>query len=265
MKNKWYNKVTNKKKEISNMKTLTPKTYIYAHRGASGYAPENTLEAFALAAEQGADGVELDVHLTSDGKVVVIHDSTIDRTSNGQGAILSYTYDELLSFDFGYKFYGERRGIKLPLLEEVYELLAPKGLVVNVEIKAKDPAICAECHKIAQKYGMTDKVIYSAFDHLQLAEMLRVCPDAFVAPLYSHGMVKIWDYCKNMGASATHPYQGQIRALPEYVEECHKYGIRVHPWTVNKEEDMIFLAEQGCDGIITNYPDVAIRVVESVQ
>ena len=247
------------------MKTLTPKTYIYAHRGASGYAPENTLEAFALAAEQGADGVELDVHFTKDGKVVVIHDSTIDRTSNGQGAVLDYTYDELLSFDFGYKFYRERRGIKIPLLEEVYELLAPKGLTVNVEIKATDPAICAECHKIAEKYGMTDRVIYSAFDHLQLSNMQKVCPDAFVAPLYSRGMVKVWDYCKNMGASAAHPDQKQIRLLPEYVEECHKLGVRVHPWTVNDAEDMRFLAEQGCDGIITNYPDVAKRTIEEMK
>ena len=83
-------------------KTLTPKTYIYAHRGASGYAPENTLEAFALAAEMGADGVELDVHFSKDRQVVVTHDPKIDRVSNGQGAIKDYTLDELRAFDFGF-------------------------------------------------------------------------------------------------------------------------------------------------------------------
>jgi glycerophosphoryl diester phosphodiesterase len=247
------------------MKTLTPKTYVYAHRGASGYAPENTLEAFALAIEQDADGVELDVRFTKDGKVIVLHDATIDRTSNGQGAVLDYTYEELLGFDFGYKFYKERRGIKLPLLEDVYKLMAPAGKTVNVEIKSDDPAICAECHKIAEKCGMTDKVIYSCFDHLQLVEMLKVAPDAFVAPLYSRGMVKVWDYCKNMNASATHPEKGQIRLDPNYVSECHKLGVRVHPWTVNHEEDMLFLIQEGCDAIITNYPDVARKLVEENQ
>ena len=243
------------------MKTLTPKTYIYAHRGACGYAPENTLDAFKLAADMNADGVELDVHFTKDGKVVVIHDEKIDRTSNGQGAVLDYTYEELLAFDFGCKFYGERRGVKLPLLSDVYELLAPTGMIVNVEIKANDPEICAACDRIAKECGMESKVIYSSFNHFQLAQMKEVNPDAFVAPLYSFNMLKPWDYCANIGASASHPRQNQISLLPEYVEECHKLGIRVHPWTVNDEADMKFLADAGCDAIITNYPDVAKRVI----
>jgi len=244
------------------MKTLTERTYVYAHRGASGYAPENTLDAFALAAKMEADGVELDVHFTKDKKVVVIHDEKIDRTSNGQGAVLDYTYDELLAFDFGYKYYGERRGVKLPLLSDVYELLAPYGMTVNVEIKAGDPDICEACHEIAKEYGMEDKVIYSSFNHFQLAQMKKVAPDAFVAPLYGFNMLKPWDYCQNIDASASHPSQNQIRLIPEYVEECHKRGIRVHPWTVNKEEDMSFLTNAGCDAIITNYPDVAKKIID---
>ena len=132
------------------MATLTPKTFVYGHRGASGYAPENTLEAFAIAAEMKADGVELDVHFSKDGQVVVIHDDKIDRVSNGQGKVKEYTLEELRSFDFGYKFYGERRGIKIPTLDEVYALLAPTGMTVNVEIKASDPTICAACLGIAK-------------------------------------------------------------------------------------------------------------------
>jgi len=105
------------------MGTLTPKTYIWAHRGASGHAPENTLEAFALAAKMGADGVELDVRFTKDGEIVIAHDEKLDRISNGQGLIGEYTYEQLLAFDFGYKFYGEVRGIKIATLRQVYELL----------------------------------------------------------------------------------------------------------------------------------------------
>ena len=243
------------------MKTLTPKTYIYAHRGASGYAPENTLDAFALAAQMNADGVELDVHFTKDRRVVVIHDEKIDRTSNGQGAVTDYTYEQLLAFDFGCKFYGERRGTKLPLLEEVYELLSPYGMTVNVEIKSTDPEICAACLEIAKKFGMEDKVIYSSFDHFQIARIKELSADAFIAPLYGFNMLNPWDYCKGIGADASHPRQNQIRLLPEYVEKCHAMGIRVHPWTVNDEADMKYLAEAGCDALITNYPDVAKKAL----
>ena len=242
------------------MPTLTPKTYIYAHRGASGYAPENTLEAFRLAVEQGADGVELDVHFSKDGRIMVIHDALIDRTSNGQGDVTSYTYEELLSFDFGYHFYGECRGIKIPTLDQVYELLAPTGMTVNVEIKSKSPDICLACHELAVKYGMEDKVIYSCFDHMQLLRMREVAPDAFVAPLYSINLIRPWDYCLNMQANASHPMKNQLRLFPEYVERCHALGIRVHPWTANKEEEIQFLLDADCDGIITNFPDLALSL-----
>ena len=244
------------------MKTLTPKTYIYAHRGASGYAPENTLEAFALAAQMKADGVELDVHLSKDGEVVVIHDNKIDRTSNGQGLVKDYTLEELRSFDFGFAFYSksERRGIKIPTLDEVYELLAPTGMTVNVEIKTSNPDVCEACHKIALKYGMENKVIYSSFDHFQLAKMKEVAPDSFIAPLYGFNMLKPWDYCKNISAEASHPAYTQIQRISDYVEKCHAEGIRVHPWTANDREIISFLMDEGCDAIITNYPDVAISI-----
>lgn len=242
------------------MATITPKTYIYAHRGASGYAPENTLEAFALAAEMKADGVELDVHFSKDGKVVVIHDDKIDRVSNAQGKVKEYTLDELLAFDFGYKFYGERRGIKIPTLDQVYELLAPTGMTVNVEIKASDPAICASCLEIAKKYGMEKKVIYSSFDHFQIARIKELDPSVFIAPLYSFNMVRPWDYCQNLRAKATHPAYTQIQRLPDYVEKCHALGIRVHTWTTNDEESMKLCFDADCDAIITNFPDVALKL-----
>ena len=239
---------------------LTPKTYVYAHRGASGYAPENTLEAFRLAAEMGADGVELDVHFSKDGQVMVLHDAKIDRTSNGQGEVSSYTREELLAFDFGFQFYKECRGIRIPTLDEVYELLAPTGLTVNVEIKLHSPDMLTACDTIAKKYEMQDRVIYSSFDHLQMARMKEVNPDSFTAPLYAFNMIRPWDYCLNMQANASHPHIEQLRVFPEYVEKCHSLGLRVHPWTLNKEDDMRFAFEADCDAIITNYPDVALRL-----
>lgn len=246
------------------MTRLTDKMLIWAHRGASAYAPENTLEAFQLAADMKADGVELDVHFSKDGRVVVAHDAKIDRMSNGQGAILDYTYDELQVFDFNNKLPGFKN-IRIPTLDQVYALLAPTGMWVNVEIKSADPAIAQACIDIAAKYGMTDRVIYSAFNHLQLIEVQKVAPDVPVAPLYSFNMVKPWLYAENMGAQATHPHAAQLKLFPELADECHARGIRVHPWTVDDEETIRYLYAAGADAIISNKPDVARAVLEACE
>lgn len=240
--------------------TLTDKTLIWAHRGASGYRPENTLSAFALAADMGADGVELDVHFTKDRQVVVLHDERIDRTSNGQGEVTSYTLDELKKFDFGYKFYGDFSDVRISTLDEVYDLLAPTGLTVNVELKSADAEISAACDAIARKYGMENKVIYSSFDHLQLLRMKQVSPDAFVAPLYGFNLVNPWNYALDMSAGAVHPRNILLDRLDRYVEKCHELGLRVHPWTANSEEDIKQLLLKEVDAIITNYPDIALKL-----
>ena len=241
------------------MKPLIEKALILAHRGASGYAPENTMEAFKMAAKMGADGIELDVHLTADGQVVVCHDEKLDRTSNGQGIIPSYTLEELKAFDFGFHFYnGERKGIKIPTLDEVYELVAPLGMIVNVEIKSADPAIIPACYAIAKKYGMEEKVIYSSFNHFQIAKMKEYDKNAFIAPLYGFNMLNPWNYCVDIGAQATHPKYNQISLVENYVKECHDRNVRVHVWTANTAEDIRFLLDAGVDAIITNYPDIAI-------
>ena len=241
------------------MKPLIDKTLILAHRGASGYAPENTMEAFELAAKMGADGLELDVHFTADGEVVVIHDEKIDRTSNGQGLVTDYTLSELKSFDFGYHFNGEKRtGVKIPTLDEVYELTSQLGMIVNVEIKSADPDIVKACDIIAERHGMRDKVIYSSFDHFQIQRANEMIPNAFIAPLYSFNMLNPWNYCLDIGAKAVHPHRAQIKRINDYVKNCHDRGIRVHTWTVNTEEAMAFLLDAGVDAIITNYPDIAL-------
>ena len=243
------------------MQPIIEKTLILAHRGASGYAPENTMEAFELAAKMGADGIELDVHFAADGAVVVCHDEKIDRTSNGQGLITDYTLSELKSMDFGYHFYGEqRKGVKIPTLDEVYEFVAPIGMVVNVEIKSADPDIIKACDIIAEKYGMRNKVIYSSFNHFQIQKAKEMIPDAFIAPLYSFNMLNPWNYCLDIGAKAVHPKHTQIKLLPNYVKNCHDRGIRVNTWTVNTEDDMTFFLNEGVDGIVTNFPDIALEL-----
>ena len=247
------------------MKPLTPKTYVWAHRGASGYAPENTLEAFDMAAKMGADGVELDVHFTKDGEIVVCHDEKIDRVSNGQGSIPTYTYAELLNFDFGYKFYGEVRGIKIPTLAQVYELLKDTDLVINIEIKSADPTMPARCIELAKSFGMFDRTLISSFNHFQLVRSREADPSVMIAPLYSFNMVRAWDYCGFLQADAVHTHFNQVILDNSYVENCHNNNVRVHVWTANTETDMANMIEAGVDAIITNFPDVAVEVRKKAQ
>ena len=240
------------------MKPLIEKTLIFAHRGACAYAPENTMESFDLALQMGADGIELDVHLSADGEVVVCHDEKIDRTSNGQGYVSEYTLSELKNFDFGYHFYnGQRKGIKIPTLDEVYDLLSSHDMVVNVEIKSSDHKIIEACDEIASRHKFKEKIIYSSFNHFQIQKMKNFNPDAFIAPLYNFNMLNPWNYCLDINAEAVHPKYTQIRLMDNYVKNCHDRGIRVHSWTANTQDDIRFLLDVGTDAIITNHPDIA--------
>lgn len=244
-------------------KTLTERTYVWAHRGACGApigsspaanVPENTMPAFELAAELGADGVETDVHFSKDGKIVLMHDPKLERTTNGQGLVTDYTYEELLAFDFGIKIGKDFKGTRIPTMDELFELCRRTGMIVNVEIKSNDPLMPAALDECAKKHNMQDGVLYSSFDHEQLARMLRVNPSAFVAPLYGFNMVNPWDYAANIPAKATHPRSNQLELYPEYVDKCHALGVRVHPWTVDDPDEAVKLAAMGCDALITNQP-----------
>ena len=142
-------------------------TQIYAHRGASGYAPENTLEAFELAAKMGAQGVELDVHITKDGYLVVAHDETIDRVSDGTGFIRDMTLEELKRFTFN-KTHPEYKDARIPTLKEVFDLLRPTGLFINIEMKNSVydyPNLEQKTIDLAREENMIQRVIFSSFNH----------------------------------------------------------------------------------------------------
>lgn len=238
------------------------KTLVWAHRGASAYAPENTLPSFKLAAEMKADGVELDVHLTADKQLAVSHDGHIERCSNGAGNIAEMTMEQLRAFDFGNAaVFGDKfAGTKIPTLGEVYELLGPTGLTVNVELKASGDEYLRLVYECEIKHNMKGKIIYSSFNHFNLEKMLALDPDAFVAPLYGDGIVKPWLYAKSFGAKALHPNLSAVYNIPDYVALSHENGIRVHPWTVDDEANINRLLALGVDAVITNKPDVALSL-----
>lgn len=245
-------------------KTLNQRTLVWAHRGASAYAPENTLPAFALAAEMQADGIELDVHLSKDGKIVVHHNHDIWDPDIGKAYIRDLTYAEIEKYNMNIsrEDFIEKYGfVKAPLLDEVYELLAPTGLTVNVEIKSDEEELPAMCIELARKYGMQDKVYYSAFNHLNLMRLHETDISVPTAPLYGQRILFPWVYANLIGASAIHPDWGQVFEIPGIIRECHIRGIRVNPWTVDDEGVMKRCIEAGADALITDLPDVARKLV----
>lgn len=238
------------------------KTKIWAHRGASAYAPENTLESFKLALNQGADGIELDVQLSKDGELVVIHDETIDRTSDGIGFVRNYTLEELKKFNFNYGN-ANYNNVKIPTLREVYEFLKPTNLVINVELKTGIifyEGIEEKVLNLAKEMNMEDRIIYSSFNHYTIKKIKELNNNVPTGLLYCDGWIDVLKYAKKLGVTALHPcgYNLQYENL---IEECKKEKMLLHVWTVNSEKDIKFLYENNIDAIITNYPDVARRVI----
>jgi glycerophosphoryl diester phosphodiesterase len=236
---------------------------IIAHRGASGEAPENTLAAFALALKQGSEAIELDVHLSADRRVIVCHDNTVDRTTNGSGAIESLTVEELKQFDAGSWFEGKYAGEKLPLLEEVLELVPPE-IEINVEIKGCDSAgICETLAELLRKRGRIDSVFVSSFHFPMLLDIKRLEPSIRTGLLFSkktHGHLIAADQC-GIPIYSLHPHHSWISK--DYVEEASRHNLSVYPWTVNEEGKIREMIEAGVSGIITNYPEALKKMIES--
>lgn len=227
---------------------------IYAHRGASGHAPENTMAAFRLAVQEGAGGIELDVQLSADKQVVVIHDETLDRTTDGTGAVGSLTWEELRRLDasFGQEAY---RGEGIPLLSQVLELLASTQLELNIELKngivpydGMEEAVV----RLVRQYGMEKRIVLSSFNHYSIARLAGMAPDMEMAVLYSDGLYRPWEYAAFVGARSLHPHY--LAVTPEIVMNARMAGVKVRPWTVNSDDDYRRMAAAGVDAVITNYP-----------
>ncbi len=239
---------------------------IIAHRGASAYAPENTMSSFRKALFMGSDGIELDVQLTIDGHPVVIHDEKIDRTSNGSGFVKNLTFEELGRYDFGGWYSSEFTGEKISALSEVLELLSDKEMLLNIELKnnvVKYEGMEKTVINLIRKYGFEKKVILSSFNHYSMFEIKEIAPDLKVGLLYSHGIVFPWDYAARLNADAIHPLYYNINS--ELTELCKKNNIRINTYTVDDAELIMKFANLGVDGIITNVPDIALEVLKDFR
>lgn len=238
---------------------------IYGHRGASAHAPENTLEAFLLSMDMGADGFELDVHLSKEGELVVIHDETVDRTTDGTGFVRDLTLQQLKELDASNSMEGYK-GCRIPTLKEVYTLIQDTHHVVNVEIKTDEcdyPGIEEKCIALAKEMGVEDRIIYSSFNHYTLLKMRQLKPDVKLGMLFGDIMVKPWEYAKQLNVDYLHPMKLNIY-VPEFAKKATEAGYGINMWTVNDKETIAYCLEQNV-GIITNYPDVAVALRRDVK
>ena len=234
----------------------------FAHRGFSGKYPENTMLAFQKAVEIGADGVELDVQLTKDGEVVIIHDETIDRTTDGKGYVVDYTYEELSKFDASYIYIGKMGFNKIPTLKEYFELVKDLDFVTNIELKTginQYLGIEEKVYKLIKEYKLEKKVIISSFNHFSVLRMKKIAPELKCGFLSEDWIIDAGAYTASHGIECFHPRFNNL--IPEVVEELKKNNIEINTWTVNKEEDIKDLINKGIDILIGNYPDLVKKII----
>lgn len=231
----------------------------FAHRGARRQAPENTLPAFTLAAELGADGIELDVHLSLDGVPVVIHDRRVDRTSDGSGPVGRRSLVELRRLDAGGWFAPEFAGTRIPTLYEVFEEVG-QWLLINIELKDSGPddRLAERVVDVVRRAGMTHRVMFSSFDLFVLRRARRLAPEIPVGYLYvsdlSLPMVRGWLARSMLGPHpAHHPHFSSVNE--RYMAWARRHKLRVNVWTVNEVDDIRRMAALGVDMIMSDYPD----------
>lgn len=246
------------KKSLSELKAAK-KPLIIAHRGYRAKYPENTLAAFEAAIHAGADMIELDVLLTKDRKVVVIHDESLDRTTNAQGLVSEYTLSEIKALDAGSWFDARFKGERLPALEEVLEMV-DRRIPINIEIKRSayepdDPpdAIEKQIVDLVARKDAVENVLISSFEW-QVLERLSAMREAPAMAILSGGSVENnpLEACRNLGAYSWHPRSRFLEK--EHVREMHQAGVLVFPWNVDTLEDVERMLEMDVDGLIVDDP-----------
>lgn len=231
------------------------KTLVIAHRGDSKNAPENTLSSFKRAVDAGSDGIELDVQLSKDGYLVVIHDERVDRTTDGIGYVKDYTLKELKRLSAGIKFGRNYMNEKIPTLAEVFELLGNRSILVNIEIKSgliSYPGIEEKLVNCVFDYNFEDLALISSFNHYSLKTVKEIEPRLNIGLLYECGLVEPWHIANRMHAYSLHPFY--VNIIPEVVKGCKSNNVKLFPWTIDDEELMKNMIRLGVDGIITNDP-----------
>lgn len=249
---------------------------VMAHRGGRGLWPENTLYAFEQAAAMGVDVLEMDLHSTADEVLVVMHDDTVDRTTDGSGPIQSLTLAEIKALDAGYRWSADEgqtfpyrgQGITVPTLEEVFA--AFPDMALNIEIKQAEPSLVEPFCQLMREHGLGERVLVASFHQETVEAFRQACPK--VATSSGEGEVIALFALSKLFLEATYGPAAQAVQVPEYrsglhvltprfVDAAHSRGLEVHAWTINETPDMQRLVALGVDGVITDYPDRLMEVL----
>lgn len=228
---------------------------IFAHRGNSSEAPENTLAAFHAARGAGAQGVEFDVQLSRDGVPVVIHDERLERTTSGKGWVGEYSLAQLRALEAGQWFGPAYAGERVPTLAEVLDLFAGSDTVLNIELKTNRipyPGLVPAVLKEVERLGAQRHVVVSSFNHRSLKELQALNPRIACAAILHDTLVEPWEYGRRHGFQALHVHHTQVDA--ELAESCRSVGLALRAWTVDDVETARRLKELGVDALITNRP-----------
>lgn len=227
---------------------MTAVIKVIAHRGFSDRYPENTMLAFERAIAAGCDGIELDVHLTRDGEVAVIHDEDIARTTNGKGLVADMTMEELRRFDAG-------KGQRIPTLQEYFDLAERYPILTNIELKNSIiwyEGMEEKVIRLVRERHMEERVLLSSFNHYSIQKCKAVAPDIRCGFLTSCWILDAGAYTKRHGVECLHP---EIYNLtPAICEEVRRHGIEINTWTVNTPGQIQGAMDMGVNSIITNDP-----------
>ncbi len=233
------------------------KLIITGHRGASGWAPENTLASFKKAMEIGADYSELDVQLSKDGQVVLLHDATLDRTTTGKGPIAEWNLADLKTLDAGSWFDEKFKGEPLPTLQEVVDLVKGK-MKLNIEIKVSEfnRELADKVVALVRTNNFQNECMITSFNQPTMEYVREKAPELQVGLIFGKKYDDSvfsgnWDVLSSNKANIDQ----------KFMKKAHDSGKKVHVWTVNDEKEMQDLIELGVDGIITNYPDLLKKVL----
>lgn len=236
-------------------------TKIFAHRGFSAQYPENTMKAFVEAGKAKADGIEIDIQMTKDGEVVIIHDEKVDRTTNGSGYVQEFSYKELRSLNAGHRF--KRIGKEaIPTLIELFDWMQDNTIICNIEMKNNKlpyKGMEEKTIEIIRKYGFENRIIFSSFNHYSLVHSYRKAPEIETAPLLSDGIYQPWIYANAIGSKGFHPNYKRISQ--EIIKSSVDKNIQVRAYTVNNPKTMRVLMNEGISAIITDEPILAREVL----
>ena len=233
---------------------------IIGHRGWSGKYPENTMLAFKSAVEVGCDGIELDVHLSRDREVMIIHDEKLIRTAGVEGVVSDYTRSELEKICAGKTKNYAFGFTPIPSLEEYLDYVSKTDVFTNIELKTAPtyyPGIEEKTLRLVERFNYQDRVIFSSFNWLSIMKMKMLRPSLPVGALIDSPRIdNIGFQLGDVGFECYHPSFKLIDQ--DVVNECHKSGVGVNVWTVNERNDMESCKSWGLDGLITNHPDLAM-------